>query len=169
MVNAALGIVPLWTELASSPCHCAVKIALLGAAPCQCRRSWSRLINMTCGRGGTGRRAALRSLWPKGRGSSSLLDRTSTRSRVLSDSGRCGSRCRRGHLRLGSRLDRPHTHDRFVGRDLEVDTEVALDFGRGGGLAVDPDGVRSVSDAVEQEESVEIGAGFGDCLSAGID
>ena len=29
-----------------------------------------------CGRGGTGRRAALRSLWPKGRGSSSLLDRT---------------------------------------------------------------------------------------------
>ena len=34
---------------------------------------------MTCGRGGTGRRAALRSLWPKGRGSSSLLDRTITR------------------------------------------------------------------------------------------
>ena len=33
---------------------------------------------MTCGRGGTGRRAALRSLWPKGRGSSSLLDRTIT-------------------------------------------------------------------------------------------
>src|SRR3712207_7334053 len=32
---------------------------------------------VTCGRGGTGRRAALRSLWPKGRGSSSLLDRTS--------------------------------------------------------------------------------------------
>ena len=29
-----------------------------------------------CGRGGTGRRATLRSLWPKGRGSSSLLDRT---------------------------------------------------------------------------------------------
>src|SRR5689334_10456183 len=28
------------------------------------------------GRGGTGRRAALRALWPKGRGSSSLLDRT---------------------------------------------------------------------------------------------
>src|SRR5512144_849265 len=36
---------------------------------------------MTCGRGGTGRRAALRSLWPKGRGSSSLLDRTITRRR----------------------------------------------------------------------------------------
>jgi predicted Zn finger-like uncharacterized protein len=33
---------------------------------------------ITCGRGGTGRRAALRSLWPKGRGSSSLLDRTIT-------------------------------------------------------------------------------------------
>ena len=32
----------------------------------------------TCGRGGTGRRATLRSLWPKGRGSSSLLDRTIT-------------------------------------------------------------------------------------------
>ena len=31
---------------------------------------------MMCGRGGTGRRATLRSLWPKGRGSSSLLDRT---------------------------------------------------------------------------------------------
>ena len=29
-----------------------------------------------CGRGGTGRRATLRSLWPQGRGSSSLLDRT---------------------------------------------------------------------------------------------
>ena len=29
-----------------------------------------------CGRGGTGRRAALRSLWGKTRGSSSLLDRT---------------------------------------------------------------------------------------------
>ena len=29
-----------------------------------------------CGRGGIGRRATLRSLWPKGRGSSSLLDRT---------------------------------------------------------------------------------------------
>ncbi len=31
---------------------------------------------MTCGRGGIGRRAALRSLWGKTRGSSSLLDRT---------------------------------------------------------------------------------------------
>ncbi len=29
-----------------------------------------------CGRGGTGRRAALRSLWEQSRGSSSLLDRT---------------------------------------------------------------------------------------------
>src|SRR5688500_20275323 len=35
--------------------------------------------DFTCGRGGTGRRAALRSLWPKGRGSSSLLDRTKQR------------------------------------------------------------------------------------------
>src|SRR5436190_15705983 len=32
----------------------------------------------TCGRGGIGRRAALRSLWGKLRGSSSLLDRTIT-------------------------------------------------------------------------------------------
>ena len=31
---------------------------------------------MICGRGGTGRRAALRSLWGKTRGSSSLLGRT---------------------------------------------------------------------------------------------
>jgi hypothetical protein len=30
----------------------------------------------SCGHGGTGRRATLRSLWPKGRGSSSLLGRT---------------------------------------------------------------------------------------------
>src|SRR3546814_18722430 len=35
---------------------------------------------MMCGRGGTGRRATLRSLWPKGRGSSSILDRTIIRS-----------------------------------------------------------------------------------------
>jgi hypothetical protein len=32
----------------------------------------------TCGRGGTGRRAALRALWGRPRGSSSLLDRTIT-------------------------------------------------------------------------------------------
>lgn len=31
---------------------------------------------ITCGRGGIGRRAALRSLWGNTRGSSSLLDRT---------------------------------------------------------------------------------------------
>src|SRR5687767_10098664 len=31
-----------------------------------------------CGRGGTGRRATLRSLWAKARGSSSLLDRTNS-------------------------------------------------------------------------------------------
>ena len=31
---------------------------------------------ITCGRGGIGRRAALRSLWDNTRGSSSLLDRT---------------------------------------------------------------------------------------------
>ena len=32
--------------------------------------------SQTCGRGGIGRRAALRSLWERSRGSSSLLDRT---------------------------------------------------------------------------------------------
>src|SRR5207237_10897066 len=50
---------------------------LLVDAPCQCRLPLGAGLFMTCGRGGTGRRAALRSLWPKGRGSSSLLDRTS--------------------------------------------------------------------------------------------
>ncbi len=34
------------------------------------------LVNKSCGRGGIGRRAALRSLWEQSRGSSSLLDRT---------------------------------------------------------------------------------------------
>src|SRR5512139_3301297 len=36
-----------------------------------------------CGRGGTGRRATLRSLWAKARGSSSLLDRTSMETNAI--------------------------------------------------------------------------------------
>src|SRR6202521_2132408 len=46
---------------------------------------YTRLL-LACGRGGTGRRAALRSLWGKLRGSSSLLDRTSSaRPRICAD------------------------------------------------------------------------------------
>lgn len=62
------------------PCHranrrrCLCPASLLEARACQ-RPASPGPISM-CGRGGTGRRAALRSLWPKGRGSSSLLDRT---------------------------------------------------------------------------------------------
>src|SRR5438876_10441804 len=41
-----------------------------------------------CGRGGIGRRAALRSLWRKLRGSSSLLDRTSRHPRLNTRSRR---------------------------------------------------------------------------------
>jgi hypothetical protein len=55
--------------------HCAPVGALLEAAPCQAPHASCGAFH-ECGRGGTGRRAALRSLWPKGRGSSSLLDRT---------------------------------------------------------------------------------------------
>ena len=50
-----------------------------------------------CGRGGTGRRAALRSLWEKSRGSSSLLDRTSLRSR---SEGRLPRRSPKGEVGL---------------------------------------------------------------------
>ena len=46
-----------------------------------------------CGRGGTGRRAALRALWARARGSSSLLDRTTSR---------CASRHRRRTRRHGN-------------------------------------------------------------------
>src|SRR4051794_23203883 len=53
---------------------------------------------MTCGRGGTGRRAALRSLWPKGRGSSSLLDRT-TSCHLEIARGTISARCRRRSFR----------------------------------------------------------------------
>ena len=47
----------------------------------------SRCFFHECGRGGTGRRATLRSLWAKARGSSSLLDRTrkAVKSRAFPD------------------------------------------------------------------------------------
>ena len=54
---------------------CQSRIALLKAAAYLGAGSGSTLL--MCGRGGTGRRATLRSLWAKARGSSSLLDRTS--------------------------------------------------------------------------------------------
>ena len=39
-------------------------------------KGFTNLCSTRCGRGGTGRRATLRSLWANARGSSSLLDRT---------------------------------------------------------------------------------------------
>lgn len=56
--------------------RCACPTDLLEAAPCQGRRGSFPAVFHGCGRGGTGRRATLRSLWAKARGSSSLLDRT---------------------------------------------------------------------------------------------
>ena len=69
---------------------CAAYIALLEAPACHAgpRAGGSQM----CGRGGTGRRAALRSLWPKGRGSSSLLDRTIDPEVGRSPTGTCGAR-----------------------------------------------------------------------------
>ncbi len=49
---------------------------LLGARSYRGAADWPAPANPECGRGGTGRRATLRSLWAKARGSSSLLDRT---------------------------------------------------------------------------------------------
>ena len=77
MVNSALRIVPLWTDWRHWPALRASGAFARGRAlPVPARFEPAHF--MTCGRGGTGRRAALRSLWPKGRGSSSLLDRTIT-------------------------------------------------------------------------------------------
>ena len=69
---------------------------------------------MICGRGGTGRRAALRSLWGKTRGSSSLLDRTILRpAGLIRGSARQASsfperrRTVRDTLALGATQDKP--------------------------------------------------------------
>ena len=57
--------------------RCQHRSALLEAAPYPGQRPlFGALLFHECGRGGTGRRATLRSLWAKARGSSSLLDRT---------------------------------------------------------------------------------------------
>ena len=56
--------------------RCALPSDLLEAAPCQRRWGVIPAVFHGCGRGGTGRRATLRSLWAKARGSSSLLGRT---------------------------------------------------------------------------------------------
>ena len=60
---------------------CIARKALLGARSYLVPDPFRTI--MMCGRGGTGRRATLRSLWPKGRGSSSLLDRTILLSKQL--------------------------------------------------------------------------------------
>src|SRR6476619_7012821 len=73
MVNTLLSFVPGWHALRAFG-----GFARRAAVPVTAAHPPAHL--MTCGRGGTGRRAALRSLWPQGRGSSSLLDRTITRS-----------------------------------------------------------------------------------------
>src|SRR5437763_6453996 len=121
---------------------------------------------MTCGRGGTGRRAALRSLWPKGRGSSSLLDRTSIQSGEQSLSGR-GGRDPHG-CDPGGRpwQDRSQTDDRVVTGHLQPDTQVAADLRSSGGIGADPQSVGAIGDALEQEEAVEVGSGSGDKLAA---
>src|SRR5437868_7814373 len=100
---------------------------LLVAAPCQEPAHPLPAIFLTCGRGGTGRRAALRSLWPKGRGSSSLLDRTRLERtdgvlRVrrkstllkLTELRRGDRRTCRGQNRQWSHRNRPEARDRLV-------------------------------------------------------
>ena len=62
-----------WTNLAPKRLRSSWAVARGAHLPA---RGHQRPIGAMCGRGGTGRRATLRSLWPKGRGSSSLLDRT---------------------------------------------------------------------------------------------
>src|SRR5688500_3525867 len=120
--------------------------ALLEAAPYRGQRQ-PALPFHECGRGGTGRRATLRSLWAKARGSSSLLDRTSLQTNAIRgiaclqaqasakpklqkssgttlwlmrarDASTGASRI--GHCDLGSfnDPDRTKTHNGFVGTDL---------------------------------------------------
>ena len=61
-----------------------------------------------CGRGGTGRRATLRSLWAKARGSSSLLDRTSRQIEAIR--GIADLRAPQGHENQAVRGDCFHVH-----------------------------------------------------------
>ena len=112
--------------------HCLPSSPLLEAAP----RQWVAVgldqsegagVFMTCGRGGTGRRAALRSLWPKGRGSSSLLDRTICFDRVaLSGHGGAGRSQRR--VALGEASGRPRRARADLSRRACRDARAALPF-----------------------------------------
>ena len=82
LVAAVAGYLLLRTTLpaaqsfGSVSTDCLQRHYLLASGALLPRRAAARLSVSVCGRGGTGRRATLRSLWPKGRGSSSLLDRT---------------------------------------------------------------------------------------------
>ena len=76
MVSDLFTIVPKWTNRPSAvgalqPWICFARGRALPRAALN-----PALLFHECGRGGTGRRATLRSLWAKARGSSSLLDRT---------------------------------------------------------------------------------------------
>ena len=83
---ACLPLFQKWTDriraVGAADARCQQCPALLEAAPYRGQRQ-PALPFHECGRGGTGRRATLRSLWAKARGSSSLLDRTSTKSRSI--------------------------------------------------------------------------------------
>src|SRR5205085_3187534 len=126
---------------------------------------------MTCGRGGTGRRAALRSLWPKGRGSSSLLDRTSIKGEGVLRLRRRSAACvnpdlRAGGGRLGDRghyRQRPHrdcskADDRLVAAELEMDAEIGHDLGCDRRRLGDSHGIDAIGYELEQEEAVEVAA-----------
>src|SRR3954453_12555975 len=126
MVNAALGIVPFWTELGCSRAALRGRSAFARGRALPVPALSQPAHFMTCGRGGTGRRAALRSLWPKGRGSSSLLDRTS-----IARSGRMSRQFGRGDVHLGPGLNAAQTNDALVPRDLGEHAEVGKDL-RGG-------------------------------------
>src|SRR5947209_1381683 len=119
---------------------------------------------MTCGRGGTGRRAALRSLWPKGRGSSSLLDRTSMQSLR-----RCDTQAIGGDARLQPSLDRSQADHRMLGRDLERNAEIRHDSSGSRRGRTDAQPVRTVGHALKQEEAIEVGAGGPDDLARTVD
>src|SRR5262245_11146288 len=82
MVSGLFTFVPKWTDQSSGKARCQHEYALLEAAPYRGQRQPALLFH-ECGRGGTGRRATLRSLWAKARGSSSLLDRTSMKFRSI--------------------------------------------------------------------------------------